>query len=100
MPVAIESTSSGSTSKVMPCRELVVGPACRGDHRSPAGHRLQHREPEALVERDIDDRHRAAVQPCELLVVDTLQVPNPVAVDSDVAPACSPHDAQLEPVEP
>ena len=81
-------------------RELVVGPAGGGDHRGPAGHRLQHREPEALVERDVDDRHRAAVQPCELLVVDPFEVPDPVSVDSDSAPAFGSDDAQLEPVEP
>ena len=41
----------------------------RGDDGRPARHRLQHRQPEALVPGRDDERGRLAVEPRELLVI-------------------------------
>ena len=79
--------------------ELVVGPAGRGDDRRGAGHRLQHRQAETLVERDVGDCCGAAVEPGKLLVVDSGHPPNAVPVHAYVAPALGADDAELEPFE-
>ena len=66
-------------------------PAGRHDGR-PAGHRLEHREPEALVERREDEAARTAVERRELLVGDAARPARHV----DAAPAACPDDAQLD----
>ena len=81
-------------------RELAERRPGRGDDGRGAGHRLEHRQPEALVERDVGDARGPAVEPGELLVVDALEPPDAVALDADVAPALGADEAQLEAVEP
>ena len=81
-------------------RELVVGPSGRGDDGRGAGHRLEHRQPESLVERDVGDARGATVEPGELLVVHAVEAPDALAVDGNVAPALGADEAQLEAVEP
>ena len=51
-------------------RHLLRGAASRRHDRRPARHRLDHRQPEALVEGREHEAPRAAVERCELLVVD------------------------------
>ena len=61
-------------------------------HRRAAGHRLEHRDAEALVQRRVDEAARAAVERRELVVGD----PAEPAVDLDAAPARRADDAQLD----
>jgi hypothetical protein len=50
---------------------LVERRMARGDDRGSAGHRLDHRDPEALEPRRVDDDSRTSVEPRQLLVGDT-----------------------------
>ena len=58
----------------------------------PARHRLEHGQPEALVERRIEDTPRAAVQGCELRVRDLAHP----AVRLDPTPPARANHAQLD----
>ena len=79
--------------------ELAEGRARGCDHRSAAGHRLQHREAETLVERHVGNGGRAAVLPRQLAVVDLAEPAHVVAADADAAPPFGADDAELEAVE-
>ncbi len=73
-------------------RDLLRRAAPRRDDRRPARHRLDHRQPEALVEGREDEAPRAPVERSELLVVDA---PGPAGY-LDPTPARRPHDPQLD----
>jgi hypothetical protein len=62
------------------------------DHGRPAGHRLEHGQPEALVERRVEDAASSAVQRGELGVRD---LADPTG-DLDTAPPACAHHAQLD----
>ena len=62
-------------------------------HRRPAGHRLEHGQPEALVQRRVEDAASAAVERRELRVRDLADP----AVDLDTSPPACAHHAQLDP---
>ena len=47
-------------------REFAERRPSGGDHGRRAGHCLEHRQPEALVERDVGDACGPAVEPSEL----------------------------------
>ena len=71
---------------------LLGGTAARRDDRRPTRHRLDHRQPEPLVERREHEAPRAAVERRQLLVVDA---PGP-AGHLDPTPARRSHDPQLD----
>ena len=73
-------------------RHLLRSAASRRDDRRPARHRLDHRQPEALVEGREHEAPRAPVERSELLVVDA---PGPAGY-LDPTPARRPHDPQLD----
>ena len=80
-------------------RHLLQRAVAGGDDRRAAGHRLEHREPEALVERDVGDCTRAAVEPRELVVLHLPEPADAVARDSDAAPARRAGDQQRQAVQ-
>ena len=63
------------------------------DDRRPARHRLEHGQPEPLVQRRVEDAASAAVERSELRIRDLADP----AVDLDTSPPACAHDAQLEP---
>ena len=84
-----------------PPRELLERrPVAGRDDGRAAGHRLEHRQPEALVERDVGDRRarrgRAARAPRRR----RRRASDAVAVDLDAAPAGRAGDEQRRPFRP
>jgi hypothetical protein len=70
----------------------------RRDDRDAAGHRLEHRHAEALVERRVDEDARAAVEAWELLRRRVAELHDSGGVELRlVAPACSPGHSEREP---
>ena len=73
----------------------------RADDRCAAGHRLDHRQPEALEPRRVDERGGAAVEPCELVVVDIAEPDDARQIESGLlAPALGADDGEHEVVVP
>src|SRR5581483_7359839 len=70
--------------------------ATRGDDRDAAGHRLEHGNAEALVERGIDEAAGAAVEARELVVADPAEPADIGAANGDAAPSFRACDAQLD----
>ena len=81
MPAAIDPGRAGRRGRPRRRRPPPSRAGARDD-RGAAGHRLQHRHPEALVERGVDDAARAAVEASKL------GVRNP-AEPADAVPARS-----------
>ena len=73
-------------------REVRGRPEVGRHDRSSARHRLEHREPEPLVERRVDEALGSPVQRCEHLVAH-----EPERLDADVAPPLGADDPQLDP---
>src|SRR5215207_1071423 len=80
--------------------ELAEGRPARADNGCSAGHRLQDRQPEPLVERNVRDASGAAVEPRELVVGDLAEPAHPVSADAHATPATGAHDAELVLVQP
>ena len=91
----MESGSAGSQVTATRRRELVVRRAGRADDRGAGGHRLEHRQTEALVLRGVDEAACAAVELGELVVGYAPEQADAGAADGDIAPAGVAGDAQL-----
>src|SRR5204862_1622660 len=63
--------------------------------RRAAGHRLEHRDAEALIQRRVRDAERTTVETREVRVADLAQPAHAVPADLDAAPAGGTDDAQL-----
>ena len=68
MPSAIDAGVARVDEHRGATRDLLGRAATRRHDGRPARHRLEHREPEALVQRRVDEAARAAVERRELLV--------------------------------
>src|SRR6185437_10290635 len=77
-------------------RDLLRCAAAARHDCGAARHRLQHRNPETLVDRRVRDTARAAIEAGELLVRDAAEPADPVAADVDPAPAALADDPQLD----
>ena len=75
----------------------LLGRAAPARHdRRAAGHRLEHGQPETLVQRRVGDAERSAVERGQLGIGDVPEPANAGAVRLDAAPAARADDPQLE----
>src|SRR5262249_41172771 len=72
----------------------------RGHYGRAAGHRLDERQPEALVRREVRDAAGPAVEPRELVVGDEAEPLHARTGDVYVAPAAHARDQQARSVQP
>ncbi len=96
IPAAIERGVERVDEDSGAAGDLLGRPAARGHDRRTARHRLEHRDPESLVERGVDDATCAAVELRELGVGDLSHPAGHV----DSAPPARADDAELDPGEP
>ena len=96
IPAAMAPASRASTSTAAPPATSSVAPPLARHDRCPARHRLEHRQPEPLVERGEDEAAGAAVERRELVV----RYPPGPAGNLDAAPAGRADDPQLDVGEP